>query len=200
LHTAFDPTSFELGAKHPHLPWHLTIHFQEYPKEILTRRESPQSLQDLWLNNIKEVLHFLTYTDETSSLRHGSAKRIFTSPTTQISSLYQSLLDLDTVTFTSIYQPLVTSPRHIPLRVFLPPPHPPITPVVSPMISSVESQTIGTALHQALPALFPSRRTCLFARPICHGVVIPMTANLEELAEIFCGGDGWLDIIILMMN
>src|SRR5436305_2190065 len=41
--------------EHPHLPWNLTVHFQEYPKDILTRRESPQSLQDLWLNNLKEV-------------------------------------------------------------------------------------------------------------------------------------------------
>src|SRR5579862_2104094 len=101
-----------------------------------------------------------------------------------------------------MYQPLITtnSQRHIPLRLFLPPPHPPITPVISPMLSSVEPQTIGTALHQSFPALFPSRRTCLFARPICHGVVIPMTAMLEELAQMFCGGDGWLDIIIVMMN
>ena len=55
LHTAFEPSSLVEGMEHPHLPWNLTVHFQEYPKDILTRRESPQSLQDLWLNNLKEV-------------------------------------------------------------------------------------------------------------------------------------------------
>jgi hypothetical protein len=56
LHTAFDPSSLGDGVlAHPHLPWSLTVHFQDYPKDILTRRDSPQSLQDIWLNNLKEV-------------------------------------------------------------------------------------------------------------------------------------------------
>ena len=58
LHTAFDPTGLGEGMGggiHPHLPWSLTLHFQDYPKDVLTRRESPQSLQDVWLNNLKEV-------------------------------------------------------------------------------------------------------------------------------------------------
>ena len=56
LHTAHDPSSLGDGiAIHPHLPWSLTVHFQDYPKDILTRRESPKSLQDVWLNNLKEV-------------------------------------------------------------------------------------------------------------------------------------------------
>jgi len=191
LHTAHDPTS--LGddfSTHPHLPWSLTIHFQEYPKDVLTRRESPQSLQDMWLNNLKEA----------ATLRHGSAKKIFTMPSAQIQSLYQSLLDLDFSTFNNLHGPLLTSPRHIPIRIFLPPPHPPITPLVTPMISTVEPQTIGTALHQILPSLFPSRRTCLFARPVIHGIVIPMTSHLIDLANLFSSGDGWTDIIIVMMN
>jgi autophagy-related protein 5 len=68
------------------------------------------------------------------------------------------------------------------------------------MIASSEWQTIGTALHQVLPSLFPSRRTCLFARPVCQGVIIPMTTRVDLFAELFCGGDGWTDIIIVMMN
>jgi autophagy-related protein 5 len=68
------------------------------------------------------------------------------------------------------------------------------------MLSSAEQQTVGTALHQVLPALFPSRRTCLFARPVCQGVGVPMGAPLQELAEIFCGGDGWVDLVVVMMS
>jgi autophagy-related protein 5 len=114
--------------------------------------------------------------------------------------MYQSVLDLDPTSFHTLHDPLTASPRHIPLRIFLPPPHPPITPLSAPRISATEYQTIGTALHLTLPALFPSRRTCLFARPVCQGVAIPMTARVDELAGIFCGGDGWTDIVIVMMN
>ena len=46
------------GMEHPHLPWSLTVHFQDYPKDVLTRRENAQSLQDIWLNNLKEVSPF----------------------------------------------------------------------------------------------------------------------------------------------
>ena len=60
LHTSFDPTSAIDGpGQHPHLPWQLTIHFQDYPKDVLTRRDPPDSFRDVWLNNLKEVATFL---------------------------------------------------------------------------------------------------------------------------------------------
>jgi autophagy-related protein 5 len=187
------------GIENPQLPWCITVHFSDYPKDILTRRESVQSVQDVWLNNLKEVVS-LTVADETCTLRHGSAKKIFTLPTNQITSLYQSFISLDGVGFNTVFAPLTTGPRHIPLRVFLPPPHPPVTPLIAPKISSAEDQTLGTALHQALPALFPSRRTCLFARPVCQGIIIPMNTSLMELGDVFSGGDGWMDIVVVMMS
>lgn len=59
LHTAHDPNSLGDGTlAHPHLPWSLTVHFEDYPKDVLTRRESPQSLQDAWLNSLKEVVSY----------------------------------------------------------------------------------------------------------------------------------------------
>ena len=205
LHTSFDPTAaMDAPGGHPHLPWQLTVHFQDYPTDVLTRRDSPDSLRDVWLNNLKQVFlpHLLvSLVDlETSTLQHGSAKRIFSLPNTQIQSLYQSLTALDPTTFHSIYAPLSSSPRHIPLRLFLPPPHPPLTPLLPPLIATTEKQTVGTALHQVLPSLFPSRQTCLFARPMAHGIVVPMTAPLGEVSEVFRGGDGWTDIVIVMMT
>lgn len=200
LLTAHDPSTLLDGTANPHLPWSLTVHFTEYPKDILTRRDSAQGLQDIWLNNVKEVRLYSLLVDKTCTLRHGSAKKIFTLPTNTITTLYQSFLTLDTVTFNTIFAPLTTGGRNIPIRIFLPPPHTPVTPLVAPRLSEVEEQSVGTALHQVLPALFPSRRTCLFARPVCHGVIVPMTAHLGELSDIFCGGDGWLDIVVVMMS
>jgi hypothetical protein len=149
---------------------------------------------------LKRYILISLLVDKTCTLRHGSAKKIFTLPTNTITTLYQSFLTLDTVTFNTIFAPLTIGGRNIPIRIFLPPPHTPVTPLVAPRLSEVEEQSVGTALHQVLPALFPSRRTCLFARPVCHGVIVPMTAHLGELSDIFCGGDGWLDIVVVMMS
>ena len=76
--------------------------------------------------------------NETSTLRHGSAKKVFTLATTQIQSLFQSFLNLDITQFYNLHSPLTTSSRHIPLRIFLPPPNPPVIPIVAPMLSSAE--------------------------------------------------------------
>jgi autophagy-related protein 5 len=64
--------------------------------------------------------------------------------------------------------------------------------------TSQTPQTLGTALHNMLPRLFPSRRTPIFARPILHGVSVPMSAQLEELARYACYADGWLGIVVVM--
>lgn len=57
-------------------------------------------------------------------------------------------------------------------------------------------QTLGMALHTLLPALFPSRRTPILAKPLLHGAVVPMNALLEELASKACYADGWVNVVI----
>lgn len=57
-------------------------------------------------------------------------------------------------------------------------------------------QTLGMALHTLLPALFPSRRTPILAKPLLHGAVVPMNASLEELASKACYADGWVNVVI----
>lgn len=57
-------------------------------------------------------------------------------------------------------------------------------------------QTLGMALHNLLPALFPSRRTPILAKPLLHGAVVPMNASLEELASKACYADGWVNVVV----
>lgn len=57
-------------------------------------------------------------------------------------------------------------------------------------------QTLGMALHNLLPSLFPSRRTPILAKPLLHGAVVPMNATLEELASKACYADGWVNVVI----
>jgi autophagy-related protein 5 len=70
---------------------------------------------------------------------------------------------------------------------------------VPPLASDGQLQTVGTALNSRMPDLFPSRRTCVLARPLIHGVVAPMQAPLAHLLNVAMYLDGFLHISILMM-
>jgi autophagy-related protein 5 len=63
-----------------------------------------------------------------------------------------------------------------------------------------QPQTIGTALHQILPSLFPSRRSPLLAQAVLHGAVLPLNANVEELVRAAAYLDGWLHVAVVMMG
>lgn len=65
---------------------------------------------------------------------------------------------------------------------------------------STQRQTVGTALHNLVPSLFPSKRTPILAKPILHGAVLPMNAILEELAVQACYADGWLNIVVAVSS
>ena len=61
-----------------------------------------------------------------------------------------------------------------------------------------ESQTVGTALNSLLPELFPSKRTPVLARPVVHGVVVPMSTPLVELVQVAVYSDGFVHITLAM--
>ena len=63
-----------------------------------------------------------------------------------------------------------------------------------------QPQTIGTALNQILPSLFPSRRSPLLALAVLHGAVLPLGASVEELVRATAYLDGWLHIAVVMMG
>lgn len=60
--------------------------------------------------------------------------------------------------------------------------------------------TAGTALNLKFPDLFPSKRTCILARPMMHGIEIPMGAPLLELLQEASYPDGFLHLSIVMMS
>lgn len=62
------------------------------------------------------------------------------------------------------------------------------------------AQTIGTVLNTKLPELFPSKRQCILARPMMHGVEIPMSAPLLEVLQEMCYPDGFLHLSVVMMS
>lgn len=63
-----------------------------------------------------------------------------------------------------------------------------------------QPQTLGTALHDFLPKLFPSRRTPVLALPVLHGAVVPLAAGIEELMRAAGYADGFLHLVVVMMG
>lgn len=118
--------------------------------------------------------------------------------------------------------------RHIPLRVFIPSPDissPPTSPqpdtststpknvhstktgsfkVVQMLVpargAAREATTVGMALNSMLPGLFPSRRDCIHAVVILHGVRLPMSAPLEGVMREGAYSDGWVMGVVVMLR
>ena len=60
--------------------------------------------------------------------------------------------------------------------------------------------TVGMALKQSLSSLFPSKRDAILAEAILHGVALPMRAVLEEVMREAGYSDGWVNLVIVMLN
>lgn len=101
--------------------------------------------------------------------------------------------------------------RHIPLKIYLPSSPSTSEPtashlkvvqsLVTPGVAGTrEPQSIGAALHALLPALFPSRRTPILAKPVLHGTVVPMTAPVEDLLRMAAYLDGWLHLGVVIIG
>ena len=101
--------------------------------------------------------------------------------------------------------------RHIPLKIYLPSSPTASEPtsghlrvvqsLITPNLPNTrEPQSLGAALNTLLPALFPSRRTPILAKPVLHGAVVPMTAQIETLLREASYLDGWLHLGVVMMG
>ncbi|EXJ65296.1 hypothetical protein A1O7_01637 [Cladophialophora yegresii CBS 114405] len=199
------------------LPFKLAVHFTSDSEKPMLPEATPVVLHDSFINSVKEA----------DFLRSGTAKPIMTLSAQESKALWTSTQEGDLSNFSKIHSSLVPPPgqmRHIPLRLYLPsaPDQDPskaqikvLQSHVSPKITGAsqgaspatlrggtgtQSQTLGTALHQLAPSLFPSRRTPILATPLLHGAPVPMSALLEELVRWGCYADGWVSVVIAMRS
>lgn len=163
-------------------------------------------------------------------LRNGTAKAIMSLSRESSTALWHAVLDQDLSAYNTIHTRLLNASnplRHIPLRVYLPQPEPTegktegkavapaagsfkvVQGLVSPRVQSGagrdrggggEMTTVGMALNQLLPSLFPSRRDAILAEAILHGVALPMRAVLEEVMREASYSDGWANLVVVMLN
>jgi autophagy-related protein 5 len=62
-----------------------------------------------------------------------------------------------------------------------------------------QPNTLGMALNQILPTVFPSRRNPVLAAPVLHGAVVPMSAPVEDLMRAAAFTDGFLHVVVVML-
>ncbi|KAK9477794.1 autophagy protein Apg5-domain-containing protein [Lipomyces japonicus] len=207
--TGLDPTQVDHTANHElsssslsssslasfFLPWSLVFHYNNYPQSLILRLPSINIMMNHWINLIKEA----------DFIRRGNANMIMSLSKTDSDDLWSAVVSHNFETFWKITRKVLppdpcSSLRNVPIKIYLPSGNKVLQSLVSPMISSREPHTVGTALHQHLPHLFPSRRTCLLARPILHGVVVGMTTPLADLLYECMYTDGYLHIAISMIS
>lgn len=200
------------------VPFKLTLHYtpDSINANVNLINPDPIRMHDFFINAVKEA----------DFLRSGTAKPIMSLSAADSKALWSSTQDNNLAVFAKIHQSLLPPSgqlRNVPLRIYLPASSSPeghettaqmkvLQAQVAPSVLAqpggtaaqaraavaAQLQTLGTALHTLLPALFPSRRTPILARPLLHGAPISLTANLEELTRWACYADGWIHIVVAM--
>ena len=63
-----------------------------------------------------------------------------------------------------------------------------------------EPITVGAALRTTVPELFLSIRANRIAKPVIHGIVVPLNTPLVELMKEASYPDGFLHVAVAMMS
>ncbi|KAH3988433.1 autophagy protein 5 [Parastagonospora nodorum] len=198
-------TPSKQDSKQP-LPWRLTLHTSAYPTtQLIPLDNNNLQIHDLFIHSVKEADY----------LRTGTGKTVMFLSQADSTQLWDAVVKHDFALFNPINQKLLNPQgvnlRHLPVRLYLP--HAGVDEedrgmgsvrvvqsLVKVEVGSRQPQTIGTALNQILPTLFPSRRSALLAQAVLHGAVVPLGASVEELIRSVAYLDGWLHIAIVMMG
>lgn len=181
--TGRDPTKERLEEEEDHLPWTLSLHFNNYPV-IIMKRGPLNSMQDVFMNSLKE----------SDYVRNGNAKAVMSLSESESNTFWKAVCDCDISNFSQMADRLYMHARNAPLKLYLTASSYVLqSPVALP-------SSLGSALHKLLPDLFPSAKICLLAKPVFHGVAAPMTAPLSELMRDAGYPDGVLHISIVMMS
>ncbi|KAL9586781.1 MAG: hypothetical protein Q9212_000667 [Teloschistes hypoglaucus] len=204
------------------LPWRLTLHFGDWPADQLVQPDAEgKVLHDAFINSVKEADFLRNGTAKgIMSLSKNDSTQLWTAVQERMCGFccgepqfFQNgaANNKRATQNTKLLYAQGAPLRHIPMKVYLPSTPSASTPssghlrivqaLVTPFVQGgKEAQTIGTALHALLPALFPSRRTPILARPVLHGAVVPMSALIEGLMREAAYLDGWLHVGLVMMG
>ncbi|KAI1284147.1 autophagy protein Apg5-domain-containing protein [Xylaria sp. FL0933] len=161
---------------------------------------------------------FLNSAKEADFVRNGNAKQIMSLSKENTTALWNAVQDNDYTSFNKVNSRLLNTSRelkNVPLRIYIPTSPRDMTrgssnntagafkvmqSLVQPRINDRTPQTVGVALRNLLPKLFPSSRDPVLAAAILHGVRVPFHAPLEELMREAAYPDGWLCFVVVPLD
>ena len=189
-----------------------------------------RALLDSYINAVKEADFIRNGTartvmsmskDDSNNLWHAVETRMFHSSQNSTSKVNSRSAD-DLTLFNTVNNKLLYPPglelRHVPIKIYLPTSgsqtasdtiaeeaqqagHIRVVQSLVPLqLPSRQPQTLGTALNNTLPTIFPSRRNPLLAQPVLHGAVVPMGALIEDLGRAAAYADGFLHVAVMMLG
>ncbi|KAI8881303.1 putative autophagy protein, partial [Backusella circina FSU 941] len=167
------------------LPWVLTLHFENFPTDILLKNPSVDAMQDMFMSMIKEA----------DFLRHGSAKKVMNLSKRDQSQLWQSISTDKYSDYWAVNKSLVeynTSMRYVPLKLYLPNDCP-----VYQELVPVEDASLRHVLSRLLPELFPNESE--LATAMTHGIEIPLDTPIHWASENLSFPDHFLHIVIKLI-
>ncbi|KAI3326128.1 autophagy protein Apg5-domain-containing protein [Xylariaceae sp. AK1471] len=160
---------------------------------------------------------FLNSAKEADFVRNGNAQQIMSLSKENTTALWNAVQDNDYVSFNKVNSRLLNTSRelkNIPIRVYIPTSTSDVAgtgsnlagafkvvqSLVQPRVNDRIPQTIGAALRNLLPQLFPSSRDPVLAAAILHGAHVPFNAPLEELMREAAYPDGWLCLVVVPLD
>ncbi|KAI9262262.1 putative autophagy protein [Phascolomyces articulosus] len=165
-------------------PWRITVHFQDFPNDILLKSPSVEAAQDIFMAMVKQA----------DFLRHGTTKRVMNLSKNDQSQLWESL-SLDRFDeYWNVNQHLIAdsdSLRYVPLRIYLSNQCPVIQEVVS-FTNEGNPKVLGDVLKDILPDLFPSKS----ATPMTHGIRLPLDTPIRWASQNLSFPDNFLHVVI----
>lgn len=168
--------------------WHLTLHYRDYPSDFIIPLTSSGTLEQYWVNQVKESCYVL----------NGSSKPIMSLSKQLSSDLWKSVEKHDYDLFWSIFPKIIPLEfKNIPIRFHLTLSNRIIDVPVKPVNNKDEYQSLGEVLIHVLPDIFKSKH---IAKPILHGINIPLETPLVELYKECLYLDGFLHFSILITS
>jgi autophagy-related protein 5 len=184
-------TGLDPGARRRETVWNLTLHYRNYPSEYILPLASAGTLEQHWMNQVKESCY----------VQNGTAKPIMSLSKQLSSDLWKSVETHNFNLFWSIFPKIIPKElKHIPVRFHLTLSNTVIDVPVRPTVTTTgELVQLGAVLKQVLPDLFNNKTSKITAKPVIHGINIPLETPLVELYKEVLYIDGFLHCSILML-
>ncbi|MBW0466734.1 hypothetical protein O181_006449 [Austropuccinia psidii MF-1] len=201
------------------LPFQVTVHLTSPPADKLLLSNSIDACREAFMSQVKEA----------DFVRWGSTRRVTNLRQREAESLWEGLVEHDFDKFWLVASKLIPTPpaprgahsapinlpqpsgssidrmpdgngvRNVPLRIYLPNDAPVLQGHCGPVDSSCRPATLGAALVDLAPSLFPepasnSRRR--LARAFIQGIQVPLETELGWLGTVLCSADGWVSVVV----